>query len=220
MVPIRARSACCQGKRQRWFFQGICSKCGVRGQKADRCCQKGKGKGEGGWETESGSKRKGLSKGNWSNSRHTWDDSWHHSNWHGKTYGLEVDPWTAIEPVPYLRAVSLNPRCEDFSEPKRMARRVYTKTSQSGSPKDFAHLNEFSIPAPDDNYSLVNVVLQNTCRGFSVNNGDTVMNELMNFLQLLRQNLPVKEDPVHRSCALIMSRTFRRQVETANEFIT
>ena len=153
MVPIRARSACCQGKGQRWFLKGTCSKCGVRGQKADRCWQKGKGKGgKGGWETrESGSKRKGLSKENWSNSRHTWDDSWHHSNWHGKTYGLEVDPWTAIEPVPHLRAVSLNPRCEDFSEPKRIAIGVHTKTSQSGSPKDFAHLNEFSILAPDDN---------------------------------------------------------------------
>ena len=37
---------------------------------------------------------------------HSWDNSWYHSNWHGKAYGLEVDPWAAVEFVPYLCAVS------------------------------------------------------------------------------------------------------------------
>ena len=57
---------------------------------------------------ENGSKGKGWSKGKRSNLGHTWVSSWHHSNWHGKTYGLEVDLWSAVELVPYLSAVSLN----------------------------------------------------------------------------------------------------------------
>ena len=86
--------------------------------KADRCWQKGKGEGETG---EGGSKGKGWPKGKRSNSGHTWDNAWHHSNWHGKTYGLEVDPWTAVEPVPYLCAISLKSSCEEFSEPKHVS---------------------------------------------------------------------------------------------------
>ena len=62
-----------------------------------------------------------------------------------------MDPWTAVELVPYLCAVSLNSSCDDFSEPKRMSRGTHTKTCQSGSPKDSAHANKFSILAPDDN---------------------------------------------------------------------
>ena len=114
-------------------FKGTCYKCGMRGHKADRCWQKGKCKGgKGEWETgNGGSKGKGWPKGNGSHSRHTWDNSWHHSNWHGKTYGLEVNPWTAVEPVPYLCAVSLNGSCEDFSEPKRMSSTsMHTSRSQ------------------------------------------------------------------------------------------
>ena len=126
----------------------------MRGHKADRCWQKGKGKGgKGGWETgQGGSKGKGWPKRNRSNSGYTWDNSWHHSNWHGKTYGLAVDPWTAVEPIPYLCAVSLNSSCGDSSEPKRMSRGRHTKISQPESPKDFAHVN-FSILASDDNKS-------------------------------------------------------------------
>ena len=136
-------------------FKGNCFKCGMRGHKADRCWQKGKGKGgKGDWETgKGGSKGKGWLKESGSNSRHMWENPWHHSNWHDKTYGLEVDPWTAVEPVPYLCAVSLNPSCEDFSDSKRMSRGAHTKTSQSGSPRDFAHVNKFSIHVPDDNES-------------------------------------------------------------------
>ena len=33
-----------------------------------------------------------------------------------KTYGLEVDSWSAVEPVPYLCAVNLNSSCEDLFE--------------------------------------------------------------------------------------------------------
>ena len=82
---------------------------------------------------------------------HTWDSSWYNPHWHGKTYGLEVDPWSAVEPVPYLCAVSLSSNCEEFSEPKRTTREMHTKTSQSGSPRNLAHVNKFSILAPDDN---------------------------------------------------------------------
>ena len=57
--------------------------------------------------------RSGL-KENGKNSGHLWDNSWYSSNWHGKTYGLEVDAWTAVEPVPYLCAVSLNSSFEEF----------------------------------------------------------------------------------------------------------
>ena len=83
-------------------FKGTCFKCGMRGHKADRCWQKGKGKGgKGDWETgECGPKGKEWYEVKWSNSGHAWDNSCHNSNWHGKTCGLEVDPWAAVEPVP------------------------------------------------------------------------------------------------------------------------
>ena len=94
-------------------------------------------------------KGKGWSKGKWSKLGHTWDSSWYNSHWHGKAYGLEVDPWSAVEPVPY--AVSLSSSCEEFSEPKRMKRGTHTKTSQPGRPMNFARVNKFSILALDDN---------------------------------------------------------------------
>ena len=103
-------------------FKGTCLKCGMRG----------------------GFKGKGWSKGKWSNPGHTWDNSWYHSNWHGKAYGLEVDPWSAVKPVPYLCAVSLNSSCE---------RHTHRKTLQHGSSRDFAHVNKFSILASDDDES-------------------------------------------------------------------
>ena len=62
-------------------------------------------KGKGGYKGKGGSKGKGWSKGEWSSPGHTWDNSWYHSNWHGKAYGLEMDPWAAVEPVPYLCTV-------------------------------------------------------------------------------------------------------------------
>ena len=149
-------------------FKGTCFKCGMRGHKADRCWQKGKGKGsKGDWEKgEGGSKGKGWSKGEWSNPGHTWDSSWCNSHEHRKTYGLEVDPGSAAELVPCLCAVSLSSTCEEFSEPKRMSRGTQTKTSQSGSPRNFAQVNKLSILAPDDNEFT--------------NNGNAVTNELMN----------------------------------------
>ena len=103
---------------------------------------------KGEWEKgKGGSKGKEWPKGKWSNSGHLWDNSWYPSNWHGKTNGLETDPWTAVEPVPYLCAVSLKSSCEEFSKPKRVTRETHTKTSQSGSPGDSVHLNKFSIRA-------------------------------------------------------------------------
>ena len=108
-------------------FRGTCFKCGMRGHKADRCRQKGKGKGgKGDWKTVDQKERDGARE----TGQFPWDRSWHHSNWYGKTYGLEV---AAVRPVPYLCAVSLNSSCEEFSEPKHMTRGTRTKTSQSGS---------------------------------------------------------------------------------------
>ena len=134
-------------------FKGTCFKCGMTGHKADRCWQKGNGKGSKGdlVKGKGGSKGKGWSKGKWSNSGHSWDSSWYNSHWHGKTSGLEVDPWSAVELVPYFCAVILSSSCEKFSEPKRMTRGTHTKTSQPGGPKNFAHVSKFSILAPDDN---------------------------------------------------------------------
>ena len=71
------------------------------------------------------------------------DQKGHNPNWHGTTYGLEVDPWRAVEPVPYLCASSY----EEFSEPKRMSRGTHIKTSQSGNQRNFAHVSKFSILA-------------------------------------------------------------------------
>ena len=45
---------------------------------------------------------------------------------------MEEDPWTAVEPVPCLCAVSLNPSCEHFSDPKRMSRGAHTKLRSLG----------------------------------------------------------------------------------------
>ena len=183
-------------------FKGICFKCGIRGHKADRFWQKRKGEGcNGDLETgKGGSKGKEWPKGYWSNSRHTWDNSWHHSNWHGKTYGLEMDPWTAVEPVPLLCAVSLKSSCEDFSEAKRMSRGTRTKTSQSGSPKDFVHANKFLILAPDDNE-----ITGERCTSMHTSRsqrqqwryGDERFDEC---ITTLRRKCPAtNEDPVHRS---------------------
>ena len=49
------------------------------------------------------------------------------------------------------RAVSLSSSCEEFSEPKSMTKGTHTRTSQPGSPMNFAHVNKFSFLAPDDN---------------------------------------------------------------------
>ena len=43
-----------------------------------------------------------------------------------------------------------------------MSRGPHNKTSESGSPRNFAHVNKFSILALDDDESLESVVLQNT----------------------------------------------------------
>ena len=52
-----------------------------------------------------------------------------------------MDPWWAVDPVPYLCAINLISSCEEFSEPKRMSRGT----------RNYAHVNTFSILAPDDN---------------------------------------------------------------------
>ena len=142
-------------------FKGTCFKCGMRGHKADRCgmrghkadrsWQEGKGKGgKGDWETgQGGSKGMGWPKGKWSNSGYTWDNSWHSSNWHGKTNGLEVDAWAAVENVPHLCAVCLNPSDEEFSEPKRVSRERQTQILPCT--EDSTHVNRLSSLAQGHN---------------------------------------------------------------------
>ena len=65
-------------------------------------------------------------------------------------YGLEVDSWTAVEPVPCLCAVSLTSSCKDFFEPKRMSRGT-PKLPSLGVQKAFAHVNKVLILPLDDN---------------------------------------------------------------------
>ena len=131
-----------------------------------------------------------------------------------KTYGLEVDPWSAIEPVPYLCAVSLSSSCEEIFEPKRMTRETHTKTSQSGSPWNFVHVNKFSILAPDENeFTGEGCTPMHTSRsqcqhqncGNELMHADAVLNELMNASQPLRQTFPVTKDSAHRSLIHIRS---------------
>ena len=94
----------------------------------------------------------------------------------------EVDPWTAVELVLCLCAVSLNSSCEDLSEPERMTKGRQTQISQSGGPRDFAHVNKFSILATMTTNLLVTVVLQLTRekslqQRLSVNSEDTMVND-------------------------------------------
>ena len=165
-------------------FQGTCFKCGMRGHKADRCWQKGNGKGgKGEWETgKDASKGKGWPKGKWSNSCYTWDNSWHSSNWHGKTYDLEVDPWAAAEPVPYLCAISLKSSDEEFSEPKHVFReRERDKPRSYHVPRnlhmriDSRVLRKVKMNFPSK------IALQCTRQMLSANSGS--MNEVMDALQ-------------------------------------
>ena len=104
-------------------------------------------KGKGGYKGNGRSKGKACSKGEWSNPGHTWDNSWYHSNWHGKAYGLEGYPWAAVESVPQLCAVSLKPSCEEFSEPKHVRKGHCTNTLLMKCSGTFALVNRFSILA-------------------------------------------------------------------------
>ena len=82
-----------------------------------------------------------------------------------------------------------------------MSRGTHTpKLPQSGSSKAWAHVNKVLILPLDDNEFIGECCTFNAhVKGFSVNKGDTVMNELMNALQPLRQKFPAtNEDPAHR----------------------
>ena len=75
----------------------------------------------------------------------------------GKTFGLEVDPWTAVETVPYLCAVSVNSSCEEFSEPKHMPRgtlfknfAVWQSKGLSRNNRDEVNLNSIQGVYDDD----------------------------------------------------------------------
>ena len=63
-----------------------------------------------------------------------------------------------------------------------MSREAHIKTSLSGSPKDFAHVNKFSILSPDDNESPRGCCASKTHVKESVLTTDAEMNELMNAL--------------------------------------
>ena len=64
--------------------------------------------------------------------------------------GSRVDPWAAVDPVPYLCAVSLKPDCEEFTYPKHVRKGHCTKTEHLGKSGELAHGNRFSILASDD----------------------------------------------------------------------
>ena len=102
---------------------------------------------------------------------------------------------------------------------RNACREEHTKTSLSGGPKDFAHMNKFSILAPGDN--------EFTCeRCTSVVHTSRVQCQQHDdegddgCTTTPRQKFPVtNEDLVHRNKALIKFRTLRRLVETARDFI-
>ena len=96
-------------------------------------------------------KRKGMVQRTMVKPRSHVDSSWYSPHWHGKSYGLVK--WIRgrpVELVPYLCAVSLSSSCDEFSELKCMSRGTPLKTLQSGSSRNFAHVNKFSIIASDD----------------------------------------------------------------------
>ena len=61
-----------------------------------------------------------------------------------------MDPWAAVEPVPFLCAASLKPSCEESSEPKQVRKGHCTNTLQLENSGTFAHVNRCSILASDD----------------------------------------------------------------------
>ena len=96
-------------ERSKGGFKGTSFKCGTRGQKADRCWQKGTGKGsKGDWEKgkgESQRERDGPKENGQSLvTRGTVLGTIHTGT--AKRTVLKVDPWSAVEPVPF--AVSLS----------------------------------------------------------------------------------------------------------------
>ena len=190
-------------------FKATCFNCGMRGHKEDRC-----------WQNEQGKEARRLEKGKGNpkegdgpkKNGQTWVTVQFLVQYIGtEKYGLEMDPWSAVEPVPYRCAVSLNSGCEEFSEPKRMSRVTHIKTSPSGSPRNFARVNKFSILSPDDNESPRECCAsKNTSRKQCQQRrcGDERVDDA---LQPLRQKFPVTEDPVHRCWRLIEFRTWRRR---------
>ena len=88
-----------------------------------------------------------------------------------ETYGLGVDPWSAVEAVPFLCAVSLNSSCEESSEPKRMSKR---------NTQENAAVWEFKKCCSDENESHGECSTSNARQELSVNHGDAVVNEVMN----------------------------------------
>ena len=155
-------------------FKGTCFKCGMGGHKADRCSMLAERKGR----KEEREKGKGGSKGKWSYPGHTWENSWYHSNWHGKAYGLEVDPWAAVEPVPKLCAVSLKP---EFSEPQHVRKGHCTHTLKLGKSGAFAHQNRFSIlDSDDDGNSFGDFDVAKQVKKSRIKPGKIVESEMMN----------------------------------------
>ena len=71
-----------------------------------------------------------------------------------KRWVFEADPWTAVEPVPYLFAVSLKSSCQEFSKPKRVMRGTHIKLHSLGVHEIFVHVNKCSILASNDGESL------------------------------------------------------------------
>ena len=157
---------------------------------------------KGDWEKEKGgSKGNGWSKGEWSNPCHTWDSSPY------TRHRLEV------------RGLLLN--LFHISVQSVLAH----QNVAVWGPRNFAHVNRFSILAPDDNeftgegctpmHTSRSQCQQRKCGAERVDNADAVMNELMNALQPLRQHFPVNEDIRHteidRSSGFVSCGVRRRQ---------
>ena len=182
-------------------FKGTCFKCGMRGHKADRCWQKGKGKGEIGKKEREDRKEREDQKENGQIQDTRGKNSWYHSNWHGKAYGLEVDPWAAVEPVPYLCAVSRTP---EFSEPKHVRKGHCTHALKLVNSGTFAHQNRFSILTSDDD--------ENSLSDCDVAEHTTIKNQAWKIRGERNNEFSCCEEPVDACSDLEMKVTCPRTV--------
>ena len=128
-------------------FKGTCFKCGVRGHKADRCWQKGKGEGgKGDWEKgKRWIQRKGMvTRGTILGTLPVGTAKRMVLKWiRGRLLNLFLISVQSVR----------NHVARSFLNRKNVVRGTHTKTSQSGSQGDSAHVNRFSILASDDGES-------------------------------------------------------------------
>ena len=90
-----------------------------------------------------------------------------------------------------------------------MTKGTNTKTWQPGSPKDFAHVNKFSILAPDDNeftgecctslHTSKSQCQQRKCGDERVDELTRDDERVHECITVSETNFPVTEDPAHQS---------------------